>query len=234
MLSIIVYGKIVNRGGYIMKKNRLLIVGVFIVFISLSLVGCGKSENTESSKFEAASVYDCESNPDYCMCRADRNVFPIDDVTLDFFYGWIVGDDRDIPEADGFFIDAENLGEFLDARKAGEAYSEVYYVTKVYNYTSEDYRCIPIYDEKYYVQDVECVHSEKLTIPRELFSKDEGLIYFALYGEDKNNKDGRDPMSPNKDFITSALIHYRRNNDEIILLEENFEYGKQIIFKEIV
>ena len=40
-------------------------------------------------------------------------------------------------------------------------------------------------------------------------------------------------MSPNKDFITSALIHYRRNNDEIILLEENFEYGKQIIFKEI-
>ena len=133
-------------------------------------------------------------NPAVCAYKSDTNIFDIDNVTLKFYFGYIIPDYAtieyllettvNVPTFDIYFEGAyytgsgENLYDY--------EYSEKFLVkTSDMNLISEEYRVTEVYNEEpRYIQELVFNHSEILNIPQELFKGEYGMIYFRISGVD--------------------------------------------------
>ena len=141
----------------------------------------------------------------HCAYKSDKTHFDIDDVTLDFFYGGYyyqgvehqLENMHDFPYFELYFeIDG---GEELLIKRVEE------------NFISEEYSCDFVYDENWYITEIKYNHSETITIPKEIFTEDNGLIYFAIYGENV-----KEPEQQTK-FITGIGMYYKVIGEQVVL-----------------
>ncbi|MCH5163612.1 MAG: hypothetical protein J1F36_01200 [Clostridiales bacterium] len=142
---------------------------------------------------------------DFCAYKSDKSEFDIDDVTFTIFFGSILDvyldDDhkygRNIPEFDIYFADV-NV-EMLYLIRHNEE-----------NYASEKYKC-RIIDEADGSFKIEFNYSEEVTIPKELFTKEQGVIGFCVGGIDLNS------VRKEYELLTCVYFNYDIVNDKVVL-----------------
>ena len=144
-----------------MKKLTSLLLALIMLFTALTLSGCfSKYKLEDGMKLE---------NKDYiknyfCGYTSETNTFNVDDVTLTFYYGY--GTCDNLPY---FKIYFEN------------EVGDVYLIKEITEYEPDEYDTVwnstGIIDLH---PDMEYNHSEKITIPKELFANESGYILFVL------------------------------------------------------
>ena len=151
--------------------------------------------------------------------KSDKSEFDIDDVTLEFFYG-------------GYYSYRLN-GEIVQKEFLDYPWFEIYFVNEdkssifvkrvEEDIISDKYACDFIYREDEinefgnYMIYVEFNYSEILTIPKEIFTKESGKIYFAIYSEDLK------AFEPEFRCITSQILYYKVMGDAVILSSQKIK-----------
>ena len=154
-----------------------------------------------------------------CAYKSDTNIFSMDNVTLEFFYGGNFTDNlehvrehgSDYPTFELYFMNDEE--------------DKILIRTVEENFISEKYRCTPKKNIFGNVIGWNFNHSEVLTIPKELFTKDSGKVFFVIYAEDvnayKEDVDAYAGMGPKIDYVTGKNIYYKIDGDNVILSSNN-------------
>ena len=142
-----------------------------ILILSLTLTGCGQ-ENDNGFEFGYHSHYGIINNGSafaYIAYKSDVSVFDIDDVTFEFAYGCTKYDRDYFGVSKGrIFFNNETTEVFVGYTEE-DLSSDKYNVSRVYSEDEDD-------KLTYY----EFTHSEKLTVPSELFTNDSGIIYVLI------------------------------------------------------
>ena len=198
------------------RINKIYKMLIILLIISLAFTSCTFTplfDQNTSEGFEKGLEYEKYWLPNgtppalrdnlFCACKSNKSEFNINFVILDFYYGGDFSEDleyekkhySDYPSFDLFFKDDDGNEFFV--KRVNE------------NFVSEKYRCKRIeYD---FTIVTEFSHSEKLWVPRTLFTKDSGLIYFSIYGENQRYSD------PRYECITSMSICYKLSGNKVIL-----------------
>lgn len=192
------------------KKITAIAAGV-CVFIAALLIGLFVPSNnspTVEKPLEWGFKYEngCEMPSKVCAYRSDTNTFDIDNVTLTFYFGGIFGPDvnfyrehaMNVPEFDIFFGDS-NFEPIQLIRHSND------------NFVSEEYNVTLLIDENYNTTEIKYNHSEIVTIPKELFTKQQGIINIGIGGIDILERE------PKYDRITSVTISYDIIGEKVVL-----------------
>ena len=199
------------------KRNtvkQILAKVMLIIMISsvLTLVSC-KSDGLEAG-FKMSIDGCAEVNLFSLAYKSDISQFDINNVTLTFYYGVACEDDIEYvretifnyPNFELYFYNDEQT--HILARRVEE------------NLVSEKYRWTGRSSRRIFN------HSEELTIPKELFTKETGVISLGLFGADTrmNEEEPRE--------LNSIDIYYKKDGDKIILSSEEFSewWEKFIIY----
>ena len=192
-------------------KNMLFSAMLLLLAACMLFTGCG-GYGLESG----FSASDGEMQPKYrCAYKSDTNIFSMDNVTLEFYYGGV------------FTAYLENEKENASNYPIFELYfvndeeDKILARTVEENLISEKYRCTPKKNIFGNVIGWNFNHSEVLTIPKELFTKNSGKVFFVIYAENVNayNEyvDEYAGMGPKIDFVTGKNIYYKIDGDNVIL-----------------
>ena len=146
-----------------------------------------------------------EAPANYCAYKSDINEFNIDDVTLEFFFGGHyasgveheLSHSRNYPTFDLYFVDEEGNRYFV--KRIEE------------NFVSDKYSCEVVYDENWYITEIRYNHSEQITIPSEVFTKENGQIWFEIHSANAND------IEPEVKCITGISIFYQVSNGRVVL-----------------
>ena len=199
-----------NTKGFGVIRRLLLI----LIALCLCLSGCGQNTDTppvndepENETLEGGFTQGFAWWESSCRCayRSDSRVFDINDVTLEFFYGidytgdleWYLENSQNYPWFELYFIDAD--GNKLLVKRVEE------------NLVSEKYQCTtyPRTDKPFLGVDFN--YSETLTIPREIFNKESGVVTFCIKGD--NARTAVEKIVT----LTLAYIQYETDGDKVIL-----------------
>ena len=143
--------------------------------------------------------------------QSDKKEFDINDVTLEFSYGgWF------IHHPDGTICQCSKNYPYFDIYFKNEDGGKIFVKRVEENFVSEKYNCKLIFDENHYIVDVEFNHSEILTIPKEIFTREKGIIWISLHGEDVS----QDPVEYG--WFASNYIHYKVEGDMVYLSTKEF------------
>ena len=162
------------------------------------------SEGVESGFY--LSDRGCPSPSTYCAYKSEKNEFDIDDVTLQFFFGgnyaasgieYQLEHGDNYPEFDYYFTNDE--GDRIHIKHIEE------------NFVSEKYSCDFVHDEKAKLVEVKYNYSETLTVPKAIFTKEKGLVYFGLYGVNP-----RGPMLDER-CIVATHFYYKLVENKVVL-----------------
>lgn len=151
---------------------------------------------------------DNEVLPDaFCAYQSGINEFDLNNVVVNFWYGGLFNPDinnelenvRNIPEFDVYF---------------GDSYYKPLYLIRhsTENFVSEKYRCTLGTSEG--VVSIGYRYSERITIPQELFTKQQGVISFCIGGIDLNV---HPDLVPEYKVITCVLINYDIKDGKVVL-----------------
>ena len=178
-------------------KRKLIILTVTVMTLVLILCGCGGAEEEEPEKKGLEKGYKagegCMLPTNLCAYRSEVNVFPVNDVTLYYSFGWLYSIYP--PEesvVDVYFINIET-----------ETY---YYIKTIYDYNTEEYCFTHWNEDGEYVDERFFNHTELLTIPEELFVGKKGTIRLSLRTEERS-------------FGWGGDVHYYRTGDTVFLSE---------------
>ena len=140
------------------------------------MLASGVISDTSISNSTSNNIQNGEASPWlYMSVKSDDYTFDLNDVTLTFYYG-------------SFFIDPEFHREnstdvpYFDLYLKNDEGNEIHYKHVDENLISYEYRSEGVYDENYKTIGYRHTHSEQITIPRELFTKEQGTVSFAIYG----------------------------------------------------
>lgn len=169
------------------------------------------SENTSSGLESGFDVggNSCASTGFYCAYKSEKNEFEIDDVTLEFYYGgwyyplgaeYLRETTHDFPFFDVYF--GEDEGEKVLVKRVEE------------NFILDKYNVIVNFYERKHT----FTFSEPLTIPKQLFSKETGIVYFYITGTNIKNGD-----KAKTQLITSINIFYKVTDGKVILSNTEFK-----------
>lgn len=188
-----------------------VIMGAMLLIHNQSTPSVG-NESVLESGFKQ-SFHGEESPINYCAYRSKTNKFDIKHVTLDFYYGGYYDIDYELqnttsyPTFDIYFKDDQ-----------GNKYL-VKHVEE--NFVSEKYSCDFVYDDDRNICEIKYNHSETLTIPAELFTKESGKIWFSI--------EGKNILAPETNYskslvITGICIFYKKvENGQIVLSSQEFD-----------
>ncbi|MBR1746901.1 MAG: hypothetical protein IJ735_01670 [Clostridia bacterium] len=208
-----------------MKKRTVPILeSVAALAVALILVAGGCSQETVKGYEQSIPTYD-EMPVDFCAYTAEKVEYDVDDVTIDFCFGFsspfdrAESDFRDIPHAEIIFYNVADPNNKI-------------VVGQIENYISDDYLCkvvtedIPGVDDGWIIKEILFRHSEKITIPQELFTGEEGYIVFFIVGEDVNNVDRKKTDAGYRDYISGTgscfpWLSYIKRGDTIILRQND-------------
>ena len=136
--------------------------------------------------------------------RVDKTEYDIDDVTLEFFFGCASYDlQKYSTYEEWFYIYFTHVGEGIEIVKKVEEsiYSEKYAVERIYDL--ENYKILgEIYS-----------HSEMITIPKEIFVTDKGVIKFQIKTERKNF-----PETKKIRGVATIFVKYKIEGDKVVIL----------------
>lgn len=206
-----------NKAKFNLSWHKIVIIAasicVFVIAIVLSFlpfIGAVHSTGFEwGFKYENAE----SSMPSYCAYKYDKNEFDIDDVTITFYFGRDMSSIEwerkiwSIPEFDVFFGDI-NYEPIHIIRHSTE------------NYVSEEYRCKKVRitepqgcrgSKEFTV--IEYNHSEEVTIPKELFNKEQGVLHFRVGGIGYFTRDNSEEYVP----LNAVEINYDIVNGKVVL-----------------
>lgn len=79
-----------------------------------------------------------------------------------------------------------------------------------FDYSSQEYECFIEFDQDWNVTKIRYNHTEKVTVPRDLFEGEKGLIYFATKGV----QEGKEKP------ISSIGLYYRVNGNKVTLSQQ--------------
>ncbi|MDE5868083.1 MAG: hypothetical protein K2H02_03970 [Anaeroplasmataceae bacterium] len=131
----------------------------------------------------------CDPMPTtHCAYKSETNEFDIDNVTITFYYGGDFDEDlnsylkhTNIPEFDVYFA------EYRYDENGKQHYEPLYLIDhRKENFVSEKYRCRlnnPYDNPTFLIFN----YSEEITIPKELFTKNRGTLWFSVEGVNKCN-----------------------------------------------
>ena len=202
---------------------------ILLTVLCLLITGCkpaidNNDNNTDSDVYVEGPLEhglkfppsDGGTQPDrksiYCAYRSDTNLFDIDNVTLDFYYGLPFQS----PYTPSFI--RLNLYSYPWFELYFEAEDEEKILVKRVdeNFVSRKYECREIRDETGYTTEIVFRHQETLTIPKECFTKGTGTIYFSIYGENRREK----PWE--YEWIIGTYIHYKIKDGKVWLSDQEF------------
>ena len=195
--------------------KQILAKVMLIIMISsvLTLVSC-KGDGLEAG-FKMSIRGSGEVNLFSLAYKSDTDQFDINNVTLTFYYGVACEDDIEYvrktrfnyPNFELYFYNDEQT--HILARRVEE------------NLVSEKYRCWIGRGSRMVFN-----HSEELTIPKELFTKETGVICLGLYGADARTNEEEPKL------LNLIEIYYKKDGDKITLSSEEFSewWEKFIIY----
>ena len=193
------------------KKKRFIFIGAIILLVLALTVIVVISLITKNGVLKQgfSISHGCEDmNPVCCAYQSDQKIFDMNDVTLDFYYGAIRG----------------SISGYKDRR----VFTTVYFQHK-----GQDRKVIKIleeniFSEKYNIYetnrllanilDLEYNYSEKITIPKELFINETGIITFNIYAE-VFNENGVSGAS----YGASQPIYYKVTGNKVELSTKEFK-----------
>lgn len=206
--------------------KSVCIVLIIITLFSAFATGCdligkdntGDTDKNQPSGLESGFRFQEETclpkqNNLYCGYKSEKSEFNINEVTFNFYYGLeyvneSLGIEYELekhsyPSFDIYF--ADDYGKKILVKHVDE------------NLISEKYRCEVVRDKDYYITDITFNHSEALTIPKEIFTKNSDIVRFAIYGTDVTKS-----LQEYK-CIATANIFYKVTGEKVILSATPFE-----------
>lgn len=200
-----------NRVAISVNAKKIVAIAVsaclIIAAILIGIIVPSLNKPTQPTKLEWGFESNGGAEPsESCAYMSETNTFDIDNVTLTFYFGADFSSDinqelefvRNIPEFDVYFADADR-NPIYTIRHSTE------------NFVSEEYRVTWIFDENYNVKEKIYNHSESITIPKELFTEEQGVIRFYVSGININE------IQPTYKTIVSAYINYDIKDGKVIL-----------------
>lgn len=186
-----------------------LCVGVFLgtlIFLNPSTPPASNDWDLESGFVQAG--FDEETSYNFCAYRSHTDKFDIHSVTLNFYYGgyypngieYALEKEQSYPSFDLYFVNDEGNRYFVKHVEE--------------NFVSEKYNCEIVYDDNRYIYKIKYEHSETLTIPAELFTKQSGMIWFEVDGE---NILALDSENGKNSSIAKICIFYEVIDGKIVL-----------------
>ena len=161
-----------------------------------------------------------ESNPFQCAYKSDKTKFDIDDVTLDFYYGVLFIHIENIIETYSYpifevFFDNDDGDKHIIKRVEENFVSEKYrweYDLDEFDYDELDYGKFDHIEPTKKFN-----HSESITIPKKLFSRDSGIIWFVI--------SGANVAEDETEFQSFAWIsiYYKVTGEKVILSDQEFK-----------
>ena len=148
----------------------------------------------------------CEIREFHCAYRSMKTEYDIDNVTLDFYYGGI------------YYPDIEYQLNFYDIPLFElyfkEAGGEKYLIKRVEeNFISKKYYCDVLEDGEYNINII-FNYSESITIPKEIFTKDSGLLFFQIYGKSIGK------LTLENDYIAGKHFYYKVIGEKVLISNE--------------
>ena len=188
-----------------------VILGGMLLIHNQSTPSVGNESALESGFKQ--SFHGEESPVNYCAYRSETNKFDIKHVTFDFYYGGYYDIDYELqnttsyPTFDIYFKD-DHGNKYL-----------VKHVEE--NFISEKYSCDFVYEDDRNICEIKYNHSETLTIPAELFTKESGKIWFSIEGKNILAPETNNPRSL---VITGICIFYKKvESGQIVLSSQEFD-----------
>ena len=189
------------------KRKFVARVMLFILIVSIfAMMGCSNQTDITKGlrKGFSGSDFSDESNACLIAYESDNNEFDITDVTLTFYYGFVLASGIELelsgqsyPVYELYFENEEGVSVLVKHVEE--------------NLISEKYECKVIFDDNYHIIEILYNHSETLTIPQELFTKETGIIHFCIYSENIREFDSKFRL------INSIEIYYKKEKNNIIL-----------------
>ena len=221
-------------------KNMLFSAMLLLLAACMLFTGCGQKttppdngdgtqneggagnggETNESqggeSRFDFSGGETPASGCSYAAYKIDKTEYDIDDVSLEFFYG-IHYDQENIDPVIALFgyYPWFEIGFSNDDK-------DIVWVRRVEEeFVSEKYYCeLKRSPDRRRIIGIEYNHSEILTIPKELFTKESGCIIFSFNGE--RWKGGEVIYNPDA-YLRLARLYYKVTGDTVVLSNKPFE-----------
>ncbi|MCH5162383.1 MAG: hypothetical protein J1G38_02705 [Clostridiales bacterium] len=189
-------------------------VCVFVSALALSIIIPTMNNDKPSAGktgLEWGFVVSSDDLPsEWCAYKSDTDTFDIYDVTLEFYFGTIMPRDVTDEHIDNELENGSNIPEF--DIYFGNSHEEPLYTVRhsTENFISKEYSC---YIEDYYSKETKIVynHSERITIPQELFTSRQGVISFCIAGVNINE------YEPKYKVFTRVLLNYDIVNGKVVL-----------------
>jgi hypothetical protein len=186
------------------------------LFILFSLTACTADID---GQHKGLSIGFNHTGPKYypimMAVRSDKQVFDIDDVTLDLYCGYFVWDSSNIGNGDNFhvvfYIKEMETGYWIDPQQDYHNVEGQYFLTEVPEFNtkvfaaSQTRRTGKIFN-----------YSENITIPKEAFKHQIGVLIFHAVIINFSNEDNLYHF--NGSLSDSILIEYTINNDNTVSL----------------
>ena len=174
---------------------------LILMIISLLCTGCSGAGFEHGFQ---TSNSDCEDSFFKCAFKSHKKVYDIDDVTLEFSYG---GNYRDQLELCLYYNDIPSFEIYFENENGDKIFVkriEENLVSYKYNYEIITYKWLDIRRIKFN-------HSEFITIPKEIFTREKGVIWFEMYGIDLKKSDTEIK------WIAGTAISYKMDSGKVML-----------------
>ena len=147
----------------------------------------------------------------FCAFKSETNVFDIDDVTLDVYFGGnysegvdtIRENSKSYPSFELYF--ENDQGKECFVKRIDE------------NFISEKYSCELICDKDWNLIEIKYNYHETMTIPAELFTNESGYIWFVARGV--NTHEPEDGM---RNIVGNVLLYEVKDGKVILTTQEHY------------
>ena len=168
--------------------------------------------------FDGAQANGLLSSRGHMACKSDKKEFNIDDVTFEIFYGenW---------SSVKLEMDCGEHYKNFDLRVRNNDGDVIVLKLMDEEFVSEKYICEVVYDEHWYITEVKYKHSEFITVPQEIFTKEEGVIEIYLWAAASYST--YDTIAYTNVTITSVYLNYKIVEGKVILTKaSNYDMWK--------
>ena len=203
------------------RKNGVYRVILSLMMVVLLATGCEQNsplppeENGDNPSVGLEdgfqSSYGDDALPYFCAYRSDKTVFDIDAVTLDFYYGGSY-----YSNLEHYLETVANIPSF-DVYLSNRKHVSILVKHVEENFVSEKYRCKLIYDENWNFIEKQFNYSETITIPKEIFTEESGVICFSISGANVRETE------PQIRSLTWIDIQYEVMDDKVVLSSQRVE-----------
>lgn len=195
--------------------RRLLLI---LTALCLCLSGCGQNVEPEKDQGLESGFYFpyglSEIGVWHAACRSEKSVFDINDVTLTFYYGDDFGYEEDLET----YREHSFTYEYYELYFANDNNKKILIRHVDEDFVSEKHRCKYRWNESGEVTEIIFNHSEELTIPKELFTKEKGIVYFYVTGWGTAGRlIGTEKETYRTKTISDIPIYYEKDGNTIKL-----------------